>query len=320
MSISPPIATSEQYLNALHTQAHPASSSVLAFYEHRLGIIGTNPNLMLMPIDDHLAHRGDGVFEAIKYLDGAMWEFDEHIERMKRSASGIYLTPPCSWEEVKELIFAVAVAGKEKNGTIRILLGRGPGGFGISPKECPIASLYIIANKFIPYPDAWYQKGLTGFKTTIPAKQGYLARIKNTNYLPNVLMMREALERGLDVPFCFTEEGYLAESAVANLCLINQQGQLVIPQVNNILAGTTLQKASELITDVAPHIFAKVTEQDIYQAKEVLLLGTSPICASVTRYEGTPIGNGTPGPIAPLLRARLKAHGMQHATPVTGLC
>ena len=38
-----------------------------AMYSSWYGGIVTKPELMVIPIDDHMVHRGDGVFEAIRY-------------------------------------------------------------------------------------------------------------------------------------------------------------------------------------------------------------------------------------------------------------
>lgn len=40
---------------------------------------------MLIPIDDHMVHRGDGVFEAFKCVDGNIYQLDAHIDRLKNS-------------------------------------------------------------------------------------------------------------------------------------------------------------------------------------------------------------------------------------------
>jgi branched-chain amino acid aminotransferase len=312
----PQFLNTEAYLSRLLSLPRPGEENILAFYEHRIGAIGRDPRLMLLPLDDHLAHRGDGIFETIKYVDGRMYLLDEHLERMQTSAEGIYLEPPCPWEEIRALILAVAAAGEEKTGQMRVLLGRGPGSFGIDPAESPVPSLYIVAYRFTPKPESWYEKGLKGFRTSIPAKQGYLARIKNANYLPNVLMIREARELGKDVPFCFNQEGYLAESAIANICLVNRDGVIDVPEFTNSLPGTTIKRALKLLDGKVTHRMRRITEADISRASEVLMLGTGPDCVAVADYEGQSIGNGRQGPVCALLRSLIKEDIRTTGTPV----
>lgn len=315
----PPVLSTDEHLAKLLALPRPGEKNILAYYERRLGAISKEPRLMLLPLDDHLAHRGDGIFETVKYIDGRMYRLDKHLERMQRSAEGIFLTPPCSWDEIRQLTLAVAAAGGERTGMMRMLLGRGPGGFGIDPFESPEASLYIVAYRFTPRPEGWYTKGLKGFRTSIPAKQGYLAKIKNANYLPNVLMMREAKTLGKEVPFCFDEDGFLAESAVANICLVSREGLLEVPEFTNSLPGTTVRRALELLDGKVEHRMRRIRETDIPRAAEVLMLGTSPDCVAVVEYEGQTIGDGGEGPVAAMLRGLIRQDILSTGTPVPGL-
>nr|WP_072697847.1 aminotransferase class IV [Desulfovibrio litoralis] len=305
-----PILEQSDYLKLLLETPRPNEDKILAFYEHRLGAICKAPRLMLLPLDDHLAHRGDGIFETLVYRHGRIYELDAHLSRMQASATGIYLEPPCAWAKIRELIIEVAKASGTKDGLLRILMGRGAGGFGIDPFEPPISSLYIVAYHFSEHSEDWYNKGLSGFKTSIPAKQGYLAKIKNANYLPNVLMTREAKIKGYDIPFCYDETGYLAESAIANLCLVDKTGTLIIPKFSHALAGTTILKLLQLIekdNNKIPHKFKQVSEAEVREAQELLVLGTGIGCASVTSYEGQQIADGKPGKTAAYLRKLLQA-------------
>lgn len=294
------------YLEKLLAAPRPGAANILAFYEHRVGGICTDPRLMLAPLDDHLCHRGDGVFESINYRQRRMFQLDAHVGRMTNSAASLNLVPPCPWDDIRQCILDVAAAGGEATGAIRVLLGRGPGGFGISPHECPEASLYIVAMRCHIPDAAWYAKGLTSYKSAIPAKQEYLARIKNTNYLPNVLMTEEALSRRMDVGFSFDALGNLAEAAIANVGIIDKEGVLVCPEFTSSLPGTTVLAAFEAATGWLPTAQRPISESDIFTARELLLFSSAPLCVGITHYEGQPIGAGVPGPVAQRLCAKLE--------------
>jgi branched-chain amino acid aminotransferase len=279
---------------------------VLAFYEHRVGAICKDTRAMLMPLDDHIVHRGDGIFETVKYEDRRLYQLDAHMTRLARSAKAVFIDPPCPWEEVREAVIEVARAGGEPLGLVRVLLGRGPGGFGISASECPRASLYVVAYRFTPLAEEGFEKGFTACKTNIPAKQSWLATIKSVNYLANALMLREAKAKGCDYPFCFDEHGFLAEGAIENVAIVDDRGALVIPELTNALSGTTLMRAVDLVKGEMPVTFRGVTEGDIYQAREVLIFGTTRDCVSVVRYNGKPIHDVRPGPAARRIRSLLR--------------
>ena len=310
------ILDSKAYLERMLAAPRPGSGQVLAFYEHRLGAICKDPALMLMPWDDHLVHRGDGVFETVKWVDGRVYLLDEHLARMGRSGDAIGLKPPCPWDEVREIVLELGRAAGALSGLYRMLLGRGPGGFGIDPSECPVPSIYIAAYQYTPKPAAFYEKGVTAFRTSIPAKQSYLATIKSIDYLPNVLMKKEAAAKGKDFPVCFDSRGYLAEGATENIALVDESGCITVPKLDNALSGTTLLRALELAQGEIPHCYKSIGEDDIYAAKEMLVLGTTAQCLSIVEYNGRLVGDGKPGPVSGRLLEMLRKDLAENGVPL----
>ena len=306
----------EDYLQRMLAAERPGAEKVLAFTDYRVGAICKDPRLMLCPLDDHLVHRGDGIFETVKYIDRKVYLLDKHMQRMKNSAESIKLLPPCSWEKVRDLILDTARAGGEDNGLVRVLLGRGPGGFGIDPHECPKPSLYIAAYKFKPKPEEFYTKGTTACRAVIPAKQDWLAKIKSVNYLPNALMRLDAAEKGCDYTLCFDEQGFLAEGAIENVGLLENSGTLVIPEFTNALPGTTLLRALDLIKGDPPVMFRPVREQEIFDARELMTFGTTGDCVSIVRYEGRPIHDARPGKLAARIRGLLREDLQENGLPL----
>jgi len=309
------IAQTDQYLKRMLDARRPGAEKIYAFYEHRIGLICKDPRLMLLPLDDHLVHRGDGVFETMKWIGRKIYQLDPHLKRMKRSCTSIFLAPPCSWDEIREICMEVAKAADHDDGYLRILIGRGPGGFGIDPVECPVPSLHVVAYKFKPKSEEQFEQGLTGFKSSIPAKESYLATIKSIDYLPNVLMRREALEKGYDQPVCFDRDGFLAEGATENICIVDQTGALVVPEFTNCLAGTTMVRAVELIEREMEVRFRKVREDEMYEAREVIIVGTTGDAMSMVRYNDKPIHNAKPGPVSKRIRQLLQQDLVENGTP-----
>lgn len=310
------VVDKKEYLDAMLSVERPGANEIHAFYEHRVGMICTDATMMLMPWDDHLVHRGDGVFEAMKFVEGKLYQLDPHLDRMKRSSTSIFLEPPCSWENIRELALEVCRAGGRESGMLRIFLGRGPGGFGVYPSECPETSLYIVATDLHKPKPSVYSEGATAFKTSIPAKQSYLATIKSIDYLPNVLMKREAQEKGFDYPFCFDDHDFLAEGATENVCIVNSAGKLVIPEFTNALAGTTLMRAIDLLKSEMAIVFRGIREEEILEAKEVIIVGTTGDAIPVVRFNGKPIHDVRPGPVAKRIRELLIEDQQVFGTPI----
>lgn len=308
----------ESYLQAMLAAPRPGAEHILAFYDQRVGQICTDPRLLLLPLDDHICHRGDGLFESICYRERKIFALDAHLARMRDGALSLGIDPPCPWEEIRARILDVARASGQDHGDLRVFLSRGPGGFGISPQECPQAGLYMVALKKNLPTEELYRKGLTAFTSAIPPKQDYLARIKNTNYLPNVFMAMEARQRGMDVAVAFDENGLMGEAAIANVGIVDAAGRLLCPEIRRILPGTTLLAAMEVAAARMPVLQGSIRKDDIATAREMLLFTSSTLCVGVTHFDGRPVGrgelSGRPGPTAFWLKdallARMLAEGV----------
>ena len=311
------IGNEQLFWERLRELPRPGEENFLAFYDHRMGAIFTNPRLMLIPLDDHLVHRGDGVFEALRFEDGAIYQLDEHLRRLERSAGAIGLDFPVSPVELDTLIRQVCLVSGAAEGNVLVFLGRGPGGFTLDTRECPQPSLYIVAKRFARKPESFWSAGVSAVRTRIPAKQGWMSKIKSVNYLPNVLMKKDAIEQGADYPLCFDDEGFLAEGSTENAVLVDKDGVFVIPELKNALTGTTLARAMNLAREFMPVMARPVPEDELYGCREIILLGTSIDAVSVVRYNGQTVGDGKPGPVSLRLRQLLVADRKAHGQPLT---
>ena len=81
-----PLLSPAQALVAAVAARRPYHQGYFAFYSSILRGVVTEPALMTVPADDHLTHRGDGVFETLKCVDGALYLWREHVNRLLRSA------------------------------------------------------------------------------------------------------------------------------------------------------------------------------------------------------------------------------------------
>lgn len=311
-----PVASSESFLKKLLAAPRPGAEKILAFYDSRVDLICRDARMLLAPLDDHMCHRGDGLFESICYRENKIFALPAHLARLADGANMLELIPPVPFSEMGNLICQVAKAGGKDHGDLRVFLSRGPGGFGVSPGECPAPSLYIIARE-APLPDpSLYQKGYTAFTSAQLPKQGCLARIKNTNYLSNVFMAKEAKERQMDVAITFDSAGNMGEAAIANVGMVDKDGVLRSPGLENILPGTTLLAALELAAKKMPVRQRNIHKSEIAACRELLLFTSATLCVAITHFDGIPIGDGKPGPIALWLKDALLAEMLSTGAPV----
>ncbi len=295
-----------QYMERILALERPGEDRILAFYDHRLRAVVTNPRLMLIPMDDHLVHRGDGVFEALKFVDGRIYQLDAHLARLRASTEAIFIGAPAPWEEIRRLVVEVARASGARNGSLSIFIGRGLGGFSLDFRECEHPTLYIVARKAPALPEQFWEKGVTACRSSFPAKSENFARIKSVNYLPNVLMKREAILKGCAYPLCFGPDHFLAEGASENIIIVDCKGELVVPEMKYALLGTTMLRGLELIGKEREYVTRSISEDDIRVSREVIMMGTSIDAVSIVRYNGKPIHDVRPGPVSRRLRVLLQ--------------
>ncbi len=280
----------------------PIEKKVFAFYEHRIGAICRDARCMLVPMDDHLVHRGDAVFETLLITERTVINVKDHLKRLKHSAEGIKLSLPCSLEEIGNIIMEVAKAADVADANIRVLVGRGMGGFGISPLECDTPSLYVVVYDYKPHPEEWYEKGLTTCRSNIPLKSSLITRLKTTNYITSVMMVQEAIEKNVDLALSFDNNNCLAEAAVASVAIVDKDGIFTVPMPEHILAGTTMLKAYEYLKAQMPVAMRDIPESELPTVKEMMILGTSHACVGAVKYEDHIIADGKPGPVAKIIR------------------
>ena len=119
-------------------------SPLYAMYASTTAAITTDPQLMTVPVDDHLVHRGDGVFESFKCVEGSIYNLDAHLDRLTCSAEAIGLAVPYTRSRLVQIIVETLRAGGQRDALIRLFLSRGTGTMGIDPSACSGEQLYVV--------------------------------------------------------------------------------------------------------------------------------------------------------------------------------
>lgn len=306
--MSRPVLAADEFLKQILTQEIGSRSAYRACYLSWVDGFVTDPRLMMISLDDHMVHRGDGIFEAVKAVNGKPYLLREHLERLECSAASVSLPLPLKLEELNLLIQeTLKVSGLEK-AILRIFVSRGSGSFGTNPYDCKKSGLAIIATEFKAVAPEKYKMGARIGKSAYRPKSSQWAQIKSCNYLPNVMMKKESVDRDLDFTVSFDEQGFLAESSTENMIVVDQKGRLCRPSLERILKGCTMTRIMELAKtqNVLPVILdEQISESSVIKAQEVMMVGTTLDVLPVTEYEGKKIGDGKVGPFAQKLQALL---------------
>src|ERR671925_1486797 len=303
-----PVLSQDDVLKRLQAAVHPAAAQqYYAMYSSVFGGIVTDPALMVLPLDDHMVHRGHAVFDTAAIVNGMMYELEAHLDRFLRSASMARIPLPFPRSQLREIILETAAASGQREAAVRYWASVGPGGFGLAPGECVGSSFHVMIYAALKTPASAYTEGLKFITSSIPIKPPFFARCKSTNYLPNALVVMEAKDKGADNGIFIDAHGMIGESSNMNVAFVTRDRVLRHPTFDAILTGCTVTRALELAKQLVANgqlndiVVADVPVEEARQAAEMLLVGSSVKVAPITQFDGRPVGEGKPGPIAKAL-------------------
>ena len=171
--------------------------------------------------------RGDGAFEMLKLYDGRPFGIDDHLDRLDRSAQGIFLEydRPTFEREIDALL----EANGQHDAALRLVLTRG--GRRIAIVE--------------PLPD--FQHGLTlsgvRYQPTI-----VLNGLKTLSYGGNMRATRLAQRDGADEALLVDPDGTVLEAPTSTLFWVDADGNLHTPELDaGVLASITRERIMRLV-------------------------------------------------------------------------
>ncbi|KAI4316138.1 hypothetical protein L6164_024145 [Bauhinia variegata] len=297
-----PVLSCSEVLEELKTYREKikGKQQYLAMYSSVFGGITTDPAAMVIPMDDHMVHRGHGVFDTAAIMDGYLYELDQHLDRFLRSASSSKIDPPFDREIIRKLLIQTVSASKCRKGSLRYWLSAGPGDFQLSPSGCDKSSLYaIVIQDILPFNSS----GVKVVTSSIPIKPPQFATTKSVNYLPNVLSKMEAEEAGAFVGIWLDSDGFVAEGPNMNVAFVSKDKELIMPYFDKILSGCTAKRVLTLAECLVKEGKLKgirvknVTVDEGKKSDEMMLIGSGVLVRPVVQWDDQVIGDGKEGPV-----------------------
>lgn len=224
-----------------------------------------------------------------------LYELDVHLERFLRSASKAKISSPFSRSTLRTILIQLAAASKCRNGTLRYWLSAGPGNFLFSPAGCPKSAFYAVV---IKENILQCKQGVKVITSTIPMKQPLFATMKNVNYLPNVLSIMEAEEKGAFASIWVDDDGYIAEGPNVNVAFITHDKELIMPFFDKILSGCTALRLLELAPKLVEQGLLKSVRtgnlmvEEAKGAAEMMYIGSTLPVLPIIMWDDKPIGDG----------------------------
>ncbi|NJL25758.1 MAG: hypothetical protein HC902_11670 [Calothrix sp. SM1_5_4] len=301
----------DEAFSRLKSAAPAFQENYLGFYSSWLGGYFREAWAMMLPMDDHGFHRGDGVFEAVRIHSRAYFDLRAHLRRMGNSARAIGMTLPKPVDEIEAICVRLGSLTGAESGILRLFVTRGPGGFSPSPSEVVGHQIYAAITRMKPPAERLYDRGARAMTSAVAAKEERWSQIKSCNYLQNVLMKMDCADKGFDFALSVDGQGRVCEGSTENFLIVSAEGEVVVPHFDYTLRGTTVSlvmkiaetlKTEGLVRDVR---LGHLSLADVRSAREAAFVGTTLGVLPVASLDEKAIGTGAPGEVCRRLHAEL---------------
>jgi branched-chain amino acid aminotransferase len=252
---------------------------------------------------------GDAVFEVFRTYGGRPFAVDEHLARLRRSAERVFIPMPVDEGTLRlEIEEALGAAGNDES-YVRLVLTRGSGPLSLDPDSAshPLRVLYV--EPVVAPPREAYVQGVTlvSVHTRRATDETSAAGAKVSNYLANLLALREAKGKGAHEALVVDARGRVAEGASSNVFVVSGGRVATPPESAGILAGITRAH----VLAAARALFIPTEERelvigDVYGADEVFITSSIRELLPVVRVDDKTIGSGSPGPVSRALHRRFR--------------
>jgi len=248
---------------------------------------------------DSAVQGGDAVWEGLRLYNGQIFKLNEHLDRLRRSASALAFAQIPPNEKLIEEIRRTLVANRMRDGVhIRLTLSRGVKiTSGMDPRLNQSGpTLIVLAEHKAP---VYAKSGLTLITSKMrrPPPEILDPQIHHANLLNSILAKIEANEAGADDALMLDLRGNVAETNATHLFVV-RHGELATSRVLACPAGITRATVLEICAaEKIPHREADLAIEEVHRADEVFCTGTMGELAGVTRVDGHTIGRGEIGPL-----------------------
>lgn len=260
-------------------------------------------------VEDRAFIFGDGVYEVWRVINGRLFETDRHLARLAFGLSELRIEAPAILrpEVLREV--AERVLGEsgllEGEAALYLEISRGaaPRTHAFPPPGTQ-PTVFVMANRVTPA-DALRERGATAI--TVPDIRWLRCDIKTIQLLPNVLAKQAAAERGA-AEAIMIRDGMVTEGSHANVLAVFDGVLRTHPLNNLVLPGITRGVLLGLARSLGIEVVEKAfTYDELYQADELFIAGTTTDVMPIVRVDERPIGAGVPGSTTKQLSRALRA-------------
>jgi branched-chain amino acid aminotransferase len=266
---------------------------------------------------------GDGFYEGIPYFEQKLVNLEPHLDRLYRSAKYMKIEIPISRDELKQRVIETASRTGGESGYVRLIISRGQGPPGVGsidgidqPNICVLTRPGMGRSIEAAYTDPEPIKARIA-STRQVTSESLEPRVKDNNYLLNILANLETRGTDADVSILLDKEGNITEADVANLFVVKDE-RLLTPPKQKILAGITRQSILEVTEaeDILDPVEVELTPYDLYTASECFISNAMGGIQPIIEVNDRRIGEGAVGEKTKTIGAALADLVLSRGIPI----
>jgi branched-subunit amino acid aminotransferase/4-amino-4-deoxychorismate lyase len=244
---------------------------------------------------------GATVVERLRTFGGQLIEWESHWERFRHGCEVLGIAMPLGSESFDRALRQLLNANAEwisSETDVSLVVIATPGNPDFDLGSC------TLMMHCLPIPwrrlAHWYRSGTSLVRSTYRTGAGasWPPTIKVRNRLAYYLADRDAEERSPGaLGLVSTPQGDVGDTSVANLLMIDPNGNWISPTKETVLIGTTLQRSASLLAGHGITIHYRDIEwAELTSARELILVGNTGCVWHVADVDGEPIGDSAPCP------------------------
>jgi D-alanine transaminase len=237
----------------------------------------------------------DGVYEVWMCYDGRRFADEQHWQRLKASLAGISLPFP-NLQGCRSILDQLVERNAQQKGTAGIYLQITR---GVAPRKHAFPEATSPTLFAYSFPFQRPREALaSGVSVHLIAEMRWTrCDIKSIALLGNVLAKEQAKGHGA-FEALFVREGHVVEGTHSNLFAVRRGALWTHPLGPFILGGITRAHVLQLARSAGMDVREQaLTVEELFQADEVFLTGTTTELMPVIQVEDRSIGDGRPGAI-----------------------
>jgi aminodeoxychorismate lyase len=197
----------------------------------------------VISVFDRSFRYGDGIFETALAVNGRLFRWQQHWDRLSAAAKSIGLALPCSSDDLQNAAIELLRRNQLSTGVVRVQISRGAGPRGYAPsgEETPV--VVITANELQSLGADGWRLALSPIR--VP-RSDTLGGQKTANRLAHVLAAQHAKDAGAHESLLLDTEGVLLEGGSSNLFWVRDGTVYTTPLFPAVRSGVTRETVIEL--------------------------------------------------------------------------